>query len=206
MRIEEPKRRPKSWSSTPGKPSAERILRSTVAVSSASQSIARSRLAQRGLPALLMSLGRHRAVRRRLAARGRAPRARRLRRLRSLRCDTGCSCARRAWGTLALAQTGPASSSACACSTVTPQSLTPRNIAQSSAAEPRSPGGPGCTTRQRWRCQSEGGMARFKNGASMTSGCNNSTASRSPDRGCRVRPIARARRGRARRTGAATGC
>ena len=80
-------------------------------------------------------------------------------------------------GNEALAQTGPASSSSCACKTVTPQRPTPRKIAQSSADGPRSPGGPGCTMRQRCRCQIDGGIARFRNGASIKSGRNSSTAS-----------------------------
>jgi hypothetical protein len=79
-------------------------------------------------------------------------------------------------GNNALAQTGPASSSAFACSTVTPQFASPRRIAQSSADGPRSPGGPGCTMRHGYRCQIDDGMARLRNGARITSGWNSSTA------------------------------
>src|SRR6202167_2021267 len=75
-------------------------------------------------------------------------------------------------GNEALAQTGPASQSATASSIVTPQVSTPRRIAQSSADGPRSPGGPGCTMRQRHRRQTDAGIARFKNGARTTSGVN----------------------------------
>ena len=55
--------------------------------------------------------------------------------------------------------------------------VSPRKIAQSSADGPRSPGGPGCTMRHRCRCQSDAGIARFKNGARITSGFHSSTAS-----------------------------
>jgi hypothetical protein len=63
-------------------------------------------------------------------------------------------------GNTALAQTGPASISASACSTVTPHSASPAWIAQSSAEGPRSPTIPGWTMRQTWRFQIDSGIAR----------------------------------------------
>jgi hypothetical protein len=60
---------------------------------------------------------------------------------------------------------------------VTPHSDAPSRIAQSSDDGPRSPGGPGCTTRQRWRLQIDSGIARLRNGATITSGRYSATAS-----------------------------
>ncbi len=163
-------------SSMPGKPSAERILRSTVAVSSRRQSIARCACRSSGCqPCSGLALGSDsgpRAASTRTSAARTAPTAPSLTSwwyrllLRAVRI-----------GNDALAHTGPASNSAVACRTVTPQRSTPRRMAQSSADGPRSPGGPGCTMRQRHRCQTDGGMARFRKGARTTSGRNRSTAS-----------------------------
>jgi colicin import membrane protein len=76
----------------------------------------------------------------------------------------------------------------------------------SSADGPRSPGGPGCTTRQGRRCHTEAGIARFRKGASTTSGSNSAAPPlRSPRRRCRVRRSPHARRRAARRTAAAPG-
>ena len=63
-------------------------------------------------------------------------------------------------GNVSVAQIGPASISASACSTVTPHSLACSWIAQSSADGPRSPTMPGCTIRQVCFFQIDSGIAR----------------------------------------------
>ncbi len=73
-------------------------------------------------------------------------------------------------GNVRLAQTAPASKWPSASSTVTPHSPAPSSIAQSSEEGPRSPGGPGCTTRQRCADQTDSGMSFLSIGHTMRSG------------------------------------
>ena len=80
-------------------------------------------------------------------------------------------------GNSRVAQIGPASICASACSTVTPHSASPLRIAQSSADGPRSPTMPGCTMSVRCRRQIDSGTARLRKGATITSGANSATAS-----------------------------
>ena len=80
-------------------------------------------------------------------------------------------------GKVRVAQMSPASISPLASSTVTPHSRSPCCTAQSSADGPRSPSMPGCTTRQRCRRHTDSGMARFRKGATISSGRASATAS-----------------------------
>ena len=70
----------------------------------------------------------------------------------------------------ALAQISPASISAFACSTVTPQRPAPAMIAQSREDGPRSPLGPGWTMKQERADQMSAGMAVVSIGAMTRSG------------------------------------
>src|SRR5664279_1895935 len=71
----------------------------------------------------------------------------------------------------------PASNVAFASINVVPHAAWSSRIAQSSAAGPRSPTGPGWTIRHRTVRQTASGMARRKNGATTRSGRNKRTAS-----------------------------
>ena len=51
-----------------------------------------------------------------------------------------------------------------------PHSSMPSSTAQSSEDGPRSPCGPGWTTRQRWFFQIDSGMNAFRNGHTISSG------------------------------------
>ena len=64
----------------------------------------------------------------------------------------------------------PPSITSLASSTVTPHSSIPSSIAQSSDDGPRSPGGPGCTTRQRYLLQTVAGMNVLSIGQTISSG------------------------------------
>ena len=136
---------PNRVSATPGKPSAALIFASTVAVSSRPQSIARSAcfISGRKRPRTDGSPGSNGVG---IEVAGRIPFNRLQhglrRRLGDPRCDTGWIFAARS-GNASLAQIGPASISASACSTVTPHSGHCSWIAQSSADGPRSPTIPG---------------------------------------------------------------
>ena len=78
----------------------------------------------------------------------------------------------------ALDQMSPASISAFAWSTVTPQRPVPLMIAQSSEEGPRSPGGPGWTMKQGRDDQMSAGIAVVSIGAMTRSGSKRRTASR----------------------------
>ena len=94
------------------------------------------------------------------------------------RGDTGCSCRPRAYGSSRVAQTSPASTSPLASSTVTPHSRIPSSIAQSSDDGPRSPLGPGCTTRQRCFAQIDSGIIFLSIGHTISCGrCSLTAAS-----------------------------
>ena len=69
-----------------------------------------------------------------------------------------------------LAQMSPASISALACSTVTPQRAAPPMIAQSSEDGPRSPMGPGWTMKHGRADQMSAGIALVSIGAMTRSG------------------------------------
>src|SRR5664279_1876149 len=71
----------------------------------------------------------------------------------------------------------PASKLALASINVVPHVARPSRIAQSRAAGPRSPTGPGCTIKQRTLRHTASGMARRRNGAITSSGRNKRTAS-----------------------------
>ncbi len=79
-------------------------------------------------------------------------------------------------GKLRVAQMSPASASASACRTVAPHSAIPSSSAQSSEEGPRSPRGPGCTTRQRWSRHTDSGMNFLSIGHTISSGCSLTTA------------------------------
>ena len=79
-------------------------------------------------------------------------------------------------GKLRVAQTAPASKSPFASRTVTPHSRSPSSIAQSSEEAPRSPSGPGWTTRQRWLAQIDSGIRFFSIGQTISSGACVATA------------------------------
>jgi len=85
---------------------------------------------------------------------------------------------RRGTGNSTLAQMSPASISAFACSTVTPQRVAPSMIAQSSEEGPRSPLGPGWTMKQGRADQMSAGIAVVSIGAMIRSGSRRRTASR----------------------------
>ena len=69
-----------------------------------------------------------------------------------------------------VAQTSPPSTTPLASSTVTPHSSIPSSIAQSSDDGPRSPRGPGCTTRQRYLRHTVSGMKVLSMGQTIRSG------------------------------------
>src|ERR1700758_5758720 len=71
---------------------------------------------------------------------------------------------------LLVSQMSPASASSAASSTVTPPSSMPSSIAQSSEDGPRSPCGPGCTTRQVYLLQTDSGMNCLSIGHTTRSG------------------------------------
>ena len=79
-------------------------------------------------------------------------------------------------GKVRVAQTSPASKSPLASRTVTPHSGAPSSIAQSSDEGPRSPIGPGWTTRQRRVDQIDSGMNLLSIGQTISSGRCSSTA------------------------------
>ena len=75
-----------------------------------------------------------------------------------------------------VAHTWPASKSPSASSTTTPHSEAPVSIAQSSEEGPRSPIGPGWTTRQRVERQIDSGMSFLSIGQTISSGSCLATA------------------------------
>ena len=76
---------------------------------------------------------------------------------------------------LRVSQMSPASASSTASSTVTPHSSMPSSIAQSSELGPRSPWGPGCTTRQVYLRHTDSGMNCLSIGHTTRSGLCAST-------------------------------
>ena len=166
---------PKRWnsvpsivSSTPGWPSAARILRTTLSALSDCQSIARTswRISSRARPVAGPSSGG-----------GTPPPA-----MSPIASTSASIAARRtSWryrlllptsrvGKVRAAHTSPASTSPLASSTVTPHSRAPSSIAQSSDDGPRSPLGPGCTTRQRCFAQIDSGISVLRNGHTISCG------------------------------------
>ena len=81
---------------------------------------------------------------------------------------------------LRVAHTSPASNSPLAASTVTPHSRIPNSIAQSNDDGPRSPTGPGCTTKHWQADQIDSGINRCKNGHTINSGRCSATAASIP--------------------------
>jgi len=145
MCVVEKARQADSASSTPGAPSAAATLRSTVAVSSRCQSMRRAscRSSGRARPRTPGASG-AKPLRREGAVANRSiatSTARTAASVTSPRYRLDLVAAR--IGKVSAAHTGPASISASACSTVTPQSGSPSWIAQSSALGPRSPAMPG---------------------------------------------------------------